>query len=110
MHERYKIFFYAGHELNLKARASKGEAWIEDLGLNIKELGGSTTLIPRTAIQEVDMFRLHGLGRVIQVDHREGRLFLAVIRLMVGQFALINFFRTGKLYKALFDTVRVPNG
>jgi hypothetical protein len=28
---------------------------------------------------------------------RKGRLFLAATRLMIGQFALINFFRTGKL-------------
>jgi hypothetical protein len=47
------------------------------------------------------MYRFHGLGRVIQVDHRKGRLFLAATRLMIGQFALINFFRTGKLYRVL---------
>ena len=108
MHERYKIFFHAGDELDLKTCVSKGEAWIEDSGLNIKEPGGNTILISKTDIQKVEMSRLHGLGRVIQVDHHKGRLFLSVIRLMIGQFAFINFLRTGKLYKAL-SGISAPN-
>lgn len=52
-------------------------------------------------MRNVDMFRFHGLGRVIQLDHSKGRLFLAATRLMIGQFAIINFFRTGKLHRAL---------
>jgi hypothetical protein len=100
MHERYKIFFHAGNELGLQTRASKGEAWIDASGLNIKG-PDDTILIPGANIQKVDMYRLHGLGRVIQVDHHNGRLFLSVIRLMIGQFAFINFLRTGKLYRAL---------
>ena len=47
------------------------------------------------------MFRLHGLGRVIEIDHRQGRLFLSVVRLMIGQFAFIDFFKTGALFKQL---------
>ena len=99
MHDRYKIFFHVGNELGLKTQASKGEAWIDDSGLNIRG-PDDTILIPRTDIRKVDMYRLHGLGRVIQVDHSNGRLFLAVTRLMIAQFALINFFRTGKLFRA----------
>jgi hypothetical protein len=102
MRDRYKIFFHAGNELGLKTHASKGEAWIDGSGLNVRG-ADNTILIPTTDIQKVDMYRLHGLGRVIQVDHRKGRLFLAVTRLMIGQFALINFFRTGKLYRVLSD-------
>jgi hypothetical protein len=97
---RYKIFFHVGNELSLKTHASKGEAWIDGSGLNIRG-PDDTFLIPSTDIQKVDMYRFHGLGRVIQVDHSRGRLFLAATRLMIGQFALINFFRTGKLYRVL---------
>jgi hypothetical protein len=99
---RYKIFFHVGNELSLKTHAARGEAWIDDSGLNIKG-PDDTILISRADIQKVDMHRLHGLGRIIQVDHRKGRVFLAVIRLMIGQFALINFFRTGKLYRVLLS-------
>ncbi|MFK4497916.1 hypothetical protein ABIF86_002207 [Bradyrhizobium japonicum] len=104
---RYKIFFHVGNELSLKTHASKGEAWIDGSGLNIRG-SDDTFLIPRADIQKVDMYRFHGLGRVIQVDHSNGRLFLAVTRLMIGQFALINFFRTGKLHRVLLGTL--PNG
>jgi len=50
---------------------------------------------------EVELFRFHGLGRVIRVEHRLGRLYLSVVRVMIGQFAIINFFKTGALHKAL---------
>jgi hypothetical protein len=57
--------------------------------------------IPSKDIVEADLFRLHGLGRVIRVDYQGGRVFLAVVRLMIGQFAFINFFATGSLHKQL---------
>ena len=99
---RCKIFFHVGDELSLKTHASKGEAWIDGFGLNVRGTEDAF-LIPNADIQKVDIYRFHGLGRVIQADHRKGRLFLAATRLMIGQFALINFFRTGKLYRALLD-------
>ncbi len=50
---------------------------------------------------EVELFRLHGLGRVVRLDYRGGRVFLGVVRLMIGQFAFINFVKTGALHKEL---------
>lgn len=99
---RCKIFFHVGDELSLKTRASKGEALIDGSGLNVRG-SNDEFIIPKADIQNVDMYRLHGLGRVIQVDHHRGRLFLAATRLMIGQFAIVNFFRTGKLYETLLD-------
>ena len=99
--ERYKIFFYRGNELSLKAHAFKGEAWIDGTGIEIKGADGDSFHIARADIQKVEMYRLHGLGRVVRIEHHGGRLFLSAIRLMIGQFALINFFRTGRLQRAL---------
>ena len=96
-----RFSFHAGDALGLSTRVLKGEAWINDTGLNVEEPGVDHIVISTADIRTVEMFRLHGLGRVIQVDHRNGRLFLSVVRLMIGQFAFINFFRTGKLYNAL---------
>jgi hypothetical protein len=103
MQERYRVFFHAGDELGLKSRVLKGRAWIDDGVLNTSDAAGHDIRIAASEIRSVKMFRLHGLGRVIQVDHRGGRLFLASIRLMIGQFAFINFFRTGKLHRAILD-------
>ena len=87
---KYKVFFHRGTELGLKTKVAKGQAWLDTDGLHIK--GPDEFTIPSNDILEAELFRLHGLGRVIRLDYRGGRVFLAVVRLMIGQFALINFF------------------
>jgi hypothetical protein len=99
---RYKVFFHFGQDLGLKTHASKGKAWIDASGLNIQGSTGSTA-IPIADIREVEMFRLYGASRVIRVDYQGGRVFFAVVRFMIGQFASVNFFKTGKLHKMLAD-------
>ena len=96
---KYKVFFYRGDELLLKTRVSKGRAWLDDIGLHVEDADKFT--IPAADILQAELFRIHGLGRVIRMDHRGDRLFLAVVRLMLGQFAFINFFRTSKLQNEL---------
>jgi hypothetical protein len=97
---RYKIFFHFGQELGLKTHVSKGEAWIDASGLNILGLS-ENKVIPKPDIREVEMFRLHGLARVIRVDYQGGRVYLAVVRFMIGQFASVNFLKTGDLHEML---------
>ena len=101
---KYKVFFHRGDELTLKTRVMKGYARLDDSALHIEGPGGFD--IPLGELQEVELFRLHGLGRVIRLEHRRGRLFLAVTRLMIGQFAFINFFKTGTLHKNLAAIAR----
>jgi hypothetical protein len=96
---KYKVFFHRGDELSLKTKVSKGRAWLDDAGLHVEGSNGFT--IPNSEILEAELFRLHGLGRVIRIEHKGGRLFLSVVRLMLGQFAIINFFRAGALQKQL---------
>ena len=105
MPKKYKIFFHRGEELGIKTRVSKGEAWVDDAGLHIKGPLGDMA-VASADILEVELFRLHGLGRVIRVEHRGGRLFLSVVRFMIGQFALINFVQTGALQGALDDLAK----
>src|SRR5258705_13301433 len=96
---RYKVFFHRGTELGLKTKVEKGQARLDDAGLHIDSLNGFT--IPSSDLLEAELFRFHGLGRVIRLEYRGGRVFLAVVRLMIGQFAFINFFKTGALQKQL---------
>jgi len=103
----YKVFFHIGEELRIKTRVDKGVATISATELTIKD--GSAVTIPLEAIRSAKLFRLHGLGRVIQIDHREGRLFLSVIRFMIGQFAAINFFQTGELHKQIEASITKPS-
>jgi len=96
---KYKVFFHRGTELGLKTNVAKGQAWLDNQGLHIEGPDGFT--IPSGDIVDAELFRLHGLGRVIRLEYRGGRVFLAVVRLMIGQFAFINFFKTGALQKQL---------
>jgi hypothetical protein len=96
---KYKVFFYFGDELTIKTKVSRGYAWLDDSGLHIEGPGGID--IPSGDLQHAELFRLHGLGRVIQIEYRHGRLFLSVIRFMIGQFATINFLKTGAFQKQL---------
>jgi hypothetical protein len=91
----YKVFFYAGDDLGLKTKVDRGEATLDESSLRVD--GSNGVSIPLRDVSAVKLFRLHGLGRVIQIDHSGGRLFISVIRFMIGQFAAINFFKTGDL-------------
>jgi hypothetical protein len=96
---KYKVFFHQGDELSLKTRVSRGEAWIDESGLHVK--GINEIVIPRSNLLDAKLFRMHGLARVIRLDHKQGRMFLSVVRFMVGQFASVNFFKTGTLHTEL---------
>ncbi len=96
---RYKVFFHFGDELTVKTKAMRGYAWLDESGLHVEGPNGCD--IPSREIQHAELFRLHGLGRVIQVEFMGGRLFMSVIRFMVGQFATVNFLKTGELLKEL---------
>jgi hypothetical protein len=99
---KYKVAFYRGEELTLKTRVDKGQAWLDDDGLHVDGPNGQL-MIPKNDVLSAELFRLHGLGRVIRIETRGGRLFVTVVRLMIGQFAFINFLRTGALHKQLSD-------
>jgi hypothetical protein len=104
---KYKIFFHRGTELGLKTRVEKGQAWVDSTGVHIEGPDGFT--IPSNDVRDAELFRLHGLGRVIRLEYRGGRVFLAVVRLMIGQFAFINFFKTGALHEQLASMAKVPS-
>jgi len=96
---KYKVFFHEGDELSLKTRVSRGEAWIDESGFHVK--GAHEIVILKSNLLDADLFRMHGLARVIRLDHKQGRMFLSVVPFMIGQFASVNFFKTGTLHKEL---------
>ena len=95
----YKVFFHSGEELGLKTRVEKGKATLDESALHLAGPNGFS--LPLSEIRTVELFRLHGTMRVIKVDHLRGRLYVAVTRFMIGQFASVNFFKTGDLYNRL---------
>lgn len=103
----YKVFFHNGPEIGLKTHVQRGTASIDVSGLSIQGPDGSS-FIPSANIKDVELFRLHGTMRAIRVDHQGGRLYLAVVRFMIGQFASVNFFKTGELLRELENLAKSP--
>jgi len=96
----YKVFFHNGPDIGVKTHVLRGTASIDASGLHIRGPEGNS-FIPSADIKDVGLFRLHGTARVIRIDHQGGRLYLAVVRFMIGQFASVNFFKTGQLLREL---------
>ena len=61
-------------------------------------------------IKSVEMTRLHGSGRLIKIQTNEDTVFLTVVRFcLFDMFAVVNFFKTGKLYKILEKMTKEKN-
>jgi len=68
--------------------------------------GKSSIEVPYSSMNGIEMFRLHGLGRMIKLVCADRTMFLTVIRLNVfGYFIFIDFLKTGRLYEALNDAM-----
>jgi hypothetical protein len=101
----YKIIHHVGPELNIKTRVSSGILVLQDDAICIS--GSSPLNIPFSDVTDVEMFRLHGLGRMLKLICKERTVFLTVVRINIfGYFIIINFFKAGELYESIKQRVR----
>jgi hypothetical protein len=97
---RYRVIYHVGRELTMKTRVSSGSLTIQDDVISIS--ASSPVTIPFSEIVSVEMFRLHGLGRMIKLACKERTIFLTVVRINLwGYFIVINFFRARELYETI---------
>lgn len=107
----YKIVYYQGDRIDSSTEVKSGSCILTDTDLQI--VGNESISVKFANLIEIDLVRLHGLGRVLRIRHKDGMIFLSVIRFklfrlpLIGQFATINFFRTGQLFAILQS--KVPN-
>jgi hypothetical protein len=102
---RYKVIYHVGTELTLKTRVSSGTLTFQDEAVSIS--GSAPLTVPYSEMVSVEMFRLHGLGRMIKLVCKERMIFLTVVRInLFGYFVIINFFRAGELYESFKKRVR----
>lgn len=101
------IFFHIGRDLNLKTIANKGEITVSGSSLNIWGKGNEI-VVPYDQLKSVELIRPHSVGSVIKLDLGSEYLFLAVTRFMIGQFALINYRATMRLFEAISELSPVP--
>lgn len=108
----YRIIFHQGDSIDLRTRVESGKA---ELTSDVLRISGARTFeIPLSSLTEAELFRLHGLGRMIRLSSDIGTLFLTVVRLNLwGYFVVVNFRRTGELHqrleaRAAARTLRTP--
>jgi hypothetical protein len=96
----YKVLYHQGDEIGLKTKARVGRFSLEDGHLLIR--GEQEVSLAVDALRSVELFRMHGTGRMLKIVYEGGCLFVSVIRFsFFGWFALVNFFGTGRLHKEL---------
>jgi hypothetical protein len=96
----YKVMYHEGDTISVKTKVKTGRLSLEDGRLLI--LGAPAISLSLETLQTVELFRLHGTGRMLKISHEGGTLFVSVIRFsLFGIFAVINFFATGRLKKEL---------
>ena len=96
----YRVIYHQGYSIDLKTRMQSGRAELTSDSLRIH--GASGFEIPYRSIRDVDLFRLHGLGRMLKLSGNHGTLFLSVTRINLwGYFAIVNFRATGELHRVL---------
>lgn len=96
----YKILYFVGNEVDIKAKGERGVLSWQAQSLVIT--GQSPFVIPFASCVSVEMFRLYGLSRMIKLVCKDRTIFLAVIRFSLGgYFASVNYFKTGELFERL---------
>ncbi len=101
----YKVIYHCGDEISIKTKTKSGRLDLTDKLLTIS--GKETLSISTEQIKRVELFRLHGLGRMLKIIHNEGVLFVTVVRFFLfDYFAVTNFFKTGKLHQELTALIR----
>jgi hypothetical protein len=101
----YRIFFHHGPDLNFSTKVERGRMEVDSHAVTF--IGEANPIrISFGQIKDIQLIRLHKIGRVVRIDHENGTSFLSVIRLMIGRFAITNFYTTGRAFKRIKDAVR----
>lgn len=95
-----KVLYHQGEEIGLRTKARVGGLSLQDDRLVIR--GEPEVSIALDSLRSVELFRLHGTGRMLKVIHEGGTLFVSVIRFsLFGLFAVVNSWGTRRLYDEL---------
>ncbi len=98
----YRIMYFCGDEISLSSKMITGKAIIEYGKLNLQ--GEVKLSLAIEELENIELYRLHGMGRMIRFRCSKKQYFLTVIRFnLFGYFAMINYFATGKLHQQLLS-------
>ena len=73
-----KVMYHIGEDIDLKTKVLVGRLVLEPDRLTIRGEKAADVLF--SALRSVELFRLHGTGRMLKIVHNEGTLYVTVIR------------------------------
>jgi len=92
--------YHIGDEVTLKTKVASGILNLDTDSVSVS--GRACYSIPYLDIRNVEMFRLHGLGRMLKLICSDRTIFISVTRVnLLGCFVITNFFKTGRLYEEI---------
>ena len=104
----FKIIYHIGQEINLKTKTKTGTLEVFENKVVISGKGSLNFELKN--IETIEMTRLNGLGRMIKINTKDDTIFLTVVRFcLFDLFAVVNFFKTGKLYQILEKIINEKN-
>jgi len=96
----YRVIYHVGDAVTLKTRVNSGTLTFDAASIRIA--GQNPLTIDFSSVKNVELFRLHGLGRMINLVCTDRSVFLTVIHInLFGYFVIINHFKVGKLCQQL---------
>ena len=105
----FKVIYHVGDTIDIKTRIQSGTLSFTESEVSIRGRGRESLLVPYTSLREVELFRYHGLGRIVRVAHSSGTFFVSVARLNLwGYFVIIDFLGAGMLADALQSRLPIP--
>ena len=101
----YKVIYHCGDEITIKTKTKSGILNLTAMDFVIS--GKEKIEISTKEIKSVELFRLHGLGRMLKIEHTNGNLFVTVVRFcLFNLFAIVNFIKTGALNRELNEIIK----
>ena len=99
---KYKIVYYAGESIDIHTKVKNAVLTEVDGVVTITERRRGGETLPLSGFASVELFRLHGLGRMLKIRCGGRTVYLTVVRFCIGSlFAVVNFLATGRLYHEL---------
>lgn len=108
MNETFLIFYNVGPELTLGTRGQKASLSLNGSSITLSGPTESLTLNGQH-FRSITLARPHKVGTIIKIDIGKGYLFLAVRRLAIGQFVIINYVSTMRLFEKLSAVCAGPS-
>ncbi len=107
---KFKVNYHVGSRIETDTKLKSGTLSIDREKIYIS---GSTPLeIKLSSCKKVEMFRLHGLGEMMEISCKGKKIFLTVVRINIANiFININILKTVKLHnkiKKYIDTNNKP--